>query len=255
MRVGFAGAGNMAGAIARGWAAGDGGPDSMLFCDLDAGRAEALARETGGETRPDLGALGADSDAVVLAVKPAALDDAAAGLGADSPPVISVLAATPVARLREALPGAALLRVMPNQPVEVRAGVLCYAEPDGETADRVEGLLALLAVLGRLVPLAEDDLEAAMAVMSCSPAYVAHFAGELAGAGVREGLAAEVSDAIVADTLEGTAKLLRKRDPQAIIAAVAPRGGATEAGLEALAAGGFATSIDAAVRASLERFR
>jgi pyrroline-5-carboxylate reductase len=254
MRVGFAGAGNMAGAMARGWAAGDGGPEAMLFSDLDAGRAEALAAETGGETRLDLATLAGDSDVVVLAVKPAALDDAAAALGPGIGPVISVLAATPVDRLAEALPGVPLIRVMPNQPVEVRAGVLCYAEPQIEPGLAAE-LLALLGRLGTLVALPEDRLEAAMAVMSCSPAYVAQFAGELAAAGTREGLEPAVSSKLVRQTIAGTAQLLERRAPDELVRAVAPPGGATEAGLEALAAGGFGSSIDAAVRASLERFR
>jgi len=56
-------------------------------------------------------------------------------------------------------------------------------------------------------------------------------------------------------TLEGTAELLRERDPESIRRSVAPPGGATEAGLEALEAGGFEAAIAAAVAASLERFR
>jgi pyrroline-5-carboxylate reductase len=244
----------MAGAMARGWATGEGGADEMLFCDLDAERAERLAVETGGETRSDLASLAADSDAVVLAVKPAALDDAAGELGSRAPAVISVLAATPVARLEEALPGVPVIRVMPNQPVEVRAGVLCYVEPSVDD-ELTESLLALLGALGTLVPLPEDRLEAAMAVMSCSPAYVAQFAGELAAAGAREGLEPDVSAELVRETVAGTARLLGQRGPEDIVRAVAPPGGATEAGLEALAAGGFANAVDAAVRASLERFR
>jgi pyrroline-5-carboxylate reductase len=255
MIVGFAGAGNMAGAIARGWASSPDGPGAMLFCDLDAPRAEALAGEAGGETRASLGELAADSDILLLAVKPAALDAVASELGGQAPPIISVLAATPVARLRETFPGVPVLRVMPNQPAEVRAGVLCYVEPEGMDGGLAERLLGLLGALGSLVPVAESDIEAAMAVMSCAPAYVASFAAELSGAGAREGLDPELSARLVAETLAGTAKLLEQRDAETIIRAVAPPGGATEAGLEALAASGFAASIDAAVRASLERFK
>jgi pyrroline-5-carboxylate reductase len=91
--------------------------------------------------------------------------------------------------------------------------------------------------------------------MSCSPAYVAQFAGELAAAGAREGLEPDVSAELVRETVAGTARLLGQRGPEDIVRAVAPPGGATEAGLEALAAGGFANAVDAAVRASLERFR
>ena len=41
--VGFAGAGNMAAAMARGWARPSDGPEPMLFCDAGSGRAAALA--------------------------------------------------------------------------------------------------------------------------------------------------------------------------------------------------------------------
>ena len=103
----------------------------MLFCDLDADRAAALADEVGGETRDSLAALVADADVLLLAVKPAALDAVAEELGARAPPILSVLAATPLERLGEAFPGVPALRVMPNQPAEVGAGVLVYAEPRG----------------------------------------------------------------------------------------------------------------------------
>src|SRR5947208_13329309 len=99
MKVGFAGAGNMAGAMARGWAAGDGGPEALLFRDPDAERARALADEVGGETRDALPELADDCDVVVLAVKPAALDEVAAELGGKAPALISVLAGTPRARI------------------------------------------------------------------------------------------------------------------------------------------------------------
>ena len=254
MKVGFAGAGNMAGAIARGWAAADGGPEAMLFCDLDAGRAIALAEEVGGETRASLTEIARDSDAVLLAVKPAALDEAAPELR-EARALVSVLAATPVERLSAAFPGVPLLRVMPNQPVEVRRGVLCYVRP-AQTPDEVaEPLLELLGELGTMVPLDEDRIDAAMAVMSCSPAYVALFAERLAAAGEREGLDPAIAVELVAGAIGGTAEQLRVRDPAALREAVAPPGGATEAGLEALDRGGFGEAIEAAVAASLERFR
>ena len=101
----------------------------------------------------------------------------------------------------------------------------------------------------------EETLDAAMAVMSCSPAYVALFAEALAEAGAQDGLEPALSLELVAGTLEGTAELLRERDPQAIRDAVASPGGTTEAGLNALEAGGFREAIASAVEASLARFR
>lgn len=254
MRVGFAGAGNMAGAMARGWAAGEGGPEAMLFCDLDAARASALAEEVGGETRDGLAELARDSELVVLAVKPAALDEVAGELSGQAPPLISVLAVTPTARIAEAFPGVPALRVMPNQPVEVRRGVLCYVPPDGMPEQLLERLLELLGVLGRLVPLEERLIDAAMAIMSSSPAYIALVAEALARGGEREGLEPGLAGELVAGALAGTAELLRKRDPATIRSAVAPPGGATEAGLAELE-GVVEEAFVNAVNASLERFR
>lgn len=240
----------MAAAMARGWARSGSAPE-MLFSDLDSERAENLAREVGGETRPDLTSLVADSDVLLLAVKPAALDDVAAELEGTAPMILSVMAATPLHRLNDAFPGVPALRVMPNQPAEVGRGVMVHAAPQ----EGAEALVELLPALGMAVEIPEESMEAAMAVMSCSPAYVALFAEALAGAGARDGLEPALSLELVAGTLEGTAELLRERDPAAIRRAVAPPGGATEAGLEALSAGGFEEAIAEAVEASLARFR
>lgn len=244
----------MAGAMARGWAAADGGPEAMLFCDIDAERAMALAGEVGGEPRESLGELAGDCDVVLLAVKPAALDDVAGEL-AGAPALASVMAGVSVARLAEAFPGKPLLRLMPNQPVEVRRGVICHPPAHAMPDDLEAELLSLLGRLGDVVAIEENRLDAAMAVMSCAPAYLALIADALNDAGVREGLDLELANELVAGTLEGTAELLRVRGPSEIQVAVASPGGATERGLKALQDAGVPEAIAAAVNASLERLR
>ena len=245
----------MAGAMARGWAGAGNRPEAMLFCDLDSARASALAQEVDGETVDSLAALAGASDLIVLAVKPAALDDVAAELRGRARIVVSLLAGVPTKALTDAFPDTAVLRLMPNQPVEVRRGVICHppaVDMPEETAERV---LALLGELGELVALDEDEINAAMAIMSCSPAYLAMIAEALADEGEREGLDPEVSHALVTGTLEGTAELLRLREPHEIRSAVASPGGATERGLEALESGGLRLAIGHAVRASLAKLR
>lgn len=245
----------MAGAMARGWAGAEGGPDGMLFCDLDRERATSLAADVEGETRETLPEIAAESDVVVLAVKPNALDEAAEQMGRAAPALLSVVAATSTERLADAFPGVPILRVMPNQPVEVRRGVLCHAPAHEMPPEMRTRLLGLLEALGTVVELEEGDIEAAMAVMSCGPAYAARFAAALAAAGAADGLEAKLSLELVAETMAGTAELLALRSPEEVQAAVASPGGTTEAGLNALAAGGFDGAIEAAVAASLERFR
>jgi pyrroline-5-carboxylate reductase len=245
----------MAAAIARGWASAARPPDAMLFCDLVAERAAALAAEVGGETRDSLAELGDSSDVVVLAVKPVALDEAAAELRGHVRAVLSVLAATPTDRIAEAFPGIPVKRVMPNQAAEVGHGVLCHVAAREMSPELEAELVEMLGMLGTAVELPEERIDAAMAVMSCAPAYIALFAEALAAAGAREGLDPAEALSLVASTLTGTGELLGTREPGAIRTAVASPGGTTEAGLEALERGGFTQAIEDAVDASLERFR
>lgn len=244
----------MAAAMARGWAAGAGRPEAMLFCDLDGERARSVADEVGGETRDSLRELARDCEVVVLAVKPGALGEVAEELGGQAPALISILAATPTTALADAFPGVPVLRLMPNQPVEVRRGMLCYVAGVGMPGELLAKLLALLEPLGELVPLEERLIDPAMAVMSSSPAYIALVAEALARGGEREGLDPKLAGELVAGALAGTAELLGKRDPATIRSAVASPGGATEAGLHQLE-GVVEDAFVNAVNASLERFR
>jgi pyrroline-5-carboxylate reductase len=115
-------------------------------------------------------------------------------------------------------------------------------------------LLALLGLLGTLVPLEETQIDAAMAIMSSSPAYIALVAEALAKSGEGEGLDPRLARELVAGALAGTAALLAKHDPAAIRKAVATPGGATEAGLDQLE-GVVEDAFANAVNASLERVR
>ena len=245
MIVGFVGSGSMAAAIARGWA---GEFERMLFSDGGSGRAEELAAELGGEAVSNA-EIAACADLVVLAVKPNRLDEVAPELQ-EAKEVVSVLAITTLAQLQTALPGAEhILRVMPNVGVEVRSGVLCAA---GSATDGSRGKLA---VLGRVVEIAEEDFDAATAVMGCSPAYFALAAEAIADAGARGGLDLQLARELVTETAAGTSELLRRHDPAELRKAVASPGGATEAGLHALDREGARRAFEAAVEASLERMR
>ncbi len=248
------GAGSMAAAMARGWAAGEGGPEAMLFSDAGSGRAAALADELGGETRDAPSELGRDADLVVLAVKPNVLGAAASALAGSAKAVVSVLGATPLSRLEAAFPATPVIRTMPNLAVEVRRGVICHA-PVAVPPPLGAEILGLLGLLGRTVEVTEDLMDAATAVMGCSPAYFALTAEALAEAGAEEGLDPELARELVVETLAGTGQLLGVRHPADLRNAVASPGGSTEAGLEALTEAGAKQALDGAVKASMERMR
>lgn len=240
----------MAAAMARGWAA-SGGPDEMLFTDSGSGRAAALAEETGGRALGGLADLAPESELIVLAVKPKALAVAGEALAGFSGPVVSVLGATPLEALREALPEADVVRVMPNVGVELGRGVICYA-PTPDT-DGAHAAIALLGRIATLVELPERQLDAATAVMGCSIAWVALACEAIAAAGAEAGLEAGLSQDLIARSAAVTGELLLRHDAGELQRAVASPGGSTEAGLDALAERDAAGAYEYAVRASLER--
>lgn len=255
MKIGFAGSGNMAAALARGWAGAEHGPAAMYFADAGSGRAAALAEETGGEAVDSLAELALHADAIILAMKPNAVERAAQQLGGAADAVASVLGATSVARLRELFPGVPVVRTMPTITAEIQRGVIVHAPlapEDGEAAAR---LLNLFGELSHLVEVPDELMDAATATMGCTPAYLAVVVQNLAEAAAAEGLDPEQGYDLVIETFAGTIELLRRYDPITVRQTVASPGGSTEAGLEALADAGVAESFKAAFAASLERMR
>ncbi len=252
MILGFAGSGNMAAAMARGWAGAEGGPDGMLFADSGSGRAAKLAAELGGEAVETLDELAERSDLVVLAVKPKALDEAAPPLAGRVDAVISVLGATPLARLGEVLGSTPVLRCMPNLAVEIRRGVICHTPVDaGDSA--LGAAIGLLDVVATRFEIPEEQLDAATAVMGCSPAYLALVCEALIAAGTEAGLDPELSDRLVRETAAGLGEHQLLRDPADLQRAIASPGGSTEAGLDSLRSDRVPEAVEGAVVASLER--
>jgi len=242
----------MAAAMARGWAASERGPDGMVFVDSGSGRALDLAAELGEQRVAEVAELAERADLIVLAVKPKALDEVAPAIAGRVDAVISVLGATPLERLHEALGDTPVLRTMPNLAVEVRRGVISHT-PVERAEDVLGDALDLLGELGTTVEVAESDLDAATAVMGCAGAYLAKACEALVDAGVEAGLDPELSQKLVREMAAGTGEHLLTLPPAEMHAAIASPGGSTEAGLEALEAAGAMEGFKAAVHASLER--
>ena len=249
MQVGLIGAGNMARALARGWS------EPVLCSDGGSGRARELARELGGEALDSNVEVADRADVVVLCHKPAQFLSVSGQLRGHAKAVASVLGGVTSAALREAY-GVPVFRFMPNTPVEVRQGVVCYS-PEHEVDHGVEDqVLELFGRLGSVVEVPETLIDAASAVMGVGPAYQALLAEAQVDAAVRHGLKPGLASRLVAETMAGTAALLHKReyDTLAVRREVTSPGGTTARGLAALERAGvrpaFQDAFDAVVGAA-----
>ena len=250
MQVGFIGSGNMATALARGWG------EPVLCTDAGSGRAAALASELGGEALTSNRELAERVDVVILAHKPAQLDQVASEIAGTAKAVLSLLARTPRAEVRAAYPDTPAFRLEPNTPVEVRRGVLAFAEPDAPADAELYGALReRFARLGTVVEVPERLMTVAGACSGVGPAYFALLVETQVDAAVRHGMQAATAATLVTETMAGTAELLRRYngDTLALRRAVASPGGTTARGLAALERGGvrpaFARAMDDVVDA------
>ena len=247
MKVGLVGAGNIARALARGWG------EPVLCTDSGSGRAQALVAEVGGQALTSNAEMAERADLIVLCHKPSQLDVVAAQIGRRARAVASVLAATPVAALQAAYPGIPVFRLMPNTPVEVRMGIVCYTAAEGVDPGLQSRVIKLFGRLGSVIELDEGLIDTATAVMGCGPAYVALVTEAQVDAAVRHGLPAPRAAEMVVGTLAGTAELMqaRDRDAAAVRGEVTSPGGLTERGVAALERGGLRAAFDDAFEAVL----
>lgn len=249
MQVGLIGAGNMARALARGWG------DPVLVSDGGSGRARELAAELGGEALDSNVEVADRADLVVLCHKPAQWLSVAQELRGHAKAVASVVGGVETGVLRQEY-GVPVFRFMPNTPVEVRRGVLCYSPEDDLDVELEAQVLDLFGRLGHVVRVPERLIEAASAVMGVGPAYQALLAEAQVDAAVRHGLAPGLAGRLVVETMAGTAALLKIRDYDTLTVRreVTSPGGTTARGLAALERGGvrpaFQDAFDAVVGAA-----
>jgi pyrroline-5-carboxylate reductase len=192
-------------------------------------------------------------------VKPQVIDavvDHISGAVCEGSLVVSIAAGVSCARLESRLPaGTAVVRVMPNTPALVLAGTSVVSGGSEASEAQVEAVRELFSAVGLAIVLPESQQNAATAVSGSGPAYVAMLVDAMARAGVRQGLPRDISERLAVQTVAGTAALLEEtgQHPEQLVDGVASPGGTTIAAVEALEAGGFRASVNAAIAAAVAR--
>jgi pyrroline-5-carboxylate reductase len=252
----------MATALAGGWLrAGLAERESLLASDpLEAAR-EKFTQATGCRAVADNQAVAAQSDVLVLAVKPqhvaAALDELK-GRAVAGKLVISIAAGVTLEALSRGLGSQArLIRVMPNTPCLVGQGASAFCLGPGATADDGRFVDELLCAVGRAVQVPEAWLDAVTGLSGSGPAFVFLMIEALSDGGVKAGLPRDVATLLAAQTVRGAAEMVLAtgEHPAALKDGVASPGGTTIAGLAALEAGAARHALMAAVEAATNRSR
>lgn len=240
--LGILGAGNMAGALARGWG------EPVLATDGGSGRAARLVAELGGEALTSNAELVRRADIIILGHKPDQLHAIAREVDATDKCVFSVLGPTSVAELQQAYPKSTVARVMPNTPVQLRKGVSCIAA-GGEVA------VPLFERVGRVFVLPESKMDLATATIGVTPAYIAVWVEAMIDAAALNGLAPDLAADMFLETMIGTSHLIAAKDYDtlAVRRGVASPGESTVRGVAALERCGIRPMLQEAMKDVLGR--
>ena len=258
--IGFIGTGNMGSAIASA-AARSGQAKEVLLADYDPAKAAALAQTLPGARPSTNEEIARTCQLIVLGVKPQMMAGMLSPLTellrarTDRYVLVTMAAGLSCARIRE-LAGVScpVIRLMPNTPCALGAGVVLYCGLDTEQSD-LDSFAALMAPAGLVDPLDEKLIDAASAISGCGPAYVYLFLEALADGGVACGLPRDKALAYAAQTVEGAARMVLEsgRHPGALKDAVCSPAGSTIQGVRALEANGFRSAALEAVIAAYDK--
>jgi pyrroline-5-carboxylate reductase len=260
-KLGFIGAGNMAGALIKGLIAAKlYKPKDIIASDTVPAQLKKLAKAYHVEGSHDNRAVVRAAQTIILAVKPQILDQVLAEIRPEVTKdklFISIAAGVTLRRLENGLGGnARVVRVMPNTPALLGKGIAVVvrgtkAKPKDEklTVTMFRGVGEALAVKD------EALMDPVTGLSGSGPAYVYLFAEALITGGVQEGLEPKVAAQLTYQTIEGAVAMLKEtgKTPKELRDMVTSPGGTTLAGLSRLAEGSFADTVAAGVGAATRR--
>jgi pyrroline-5-carboxylate reductase len=246
----------VAGLLDAGWEGAN-----LAVAEIDGDRRRALeGRFPDVRVVPSPAWAAAETDVLVVAVKPADVTDALGTCASSLPTgalVLSIAAGVTLATIEAAVPEHPVVRAMPNTPALVRQGAAAIAPGRLATDTHLALAERVLGAVGIVVRVPEKLLDAVTGLSGSGPAYLFLVAETLIEAGVLVGLPRDVASVLVRQTILGSATLLGDgtEGPEALRAAVTSPGGTTAAGLQILEEHGVRAAFLSAVQAATDRSR
>ena len=222
---------------------------------------EKLNEDFGVSASEDNASAVMGADVVVLAVKPQVLQEVVTPLGnliAETRPLLISVAAGVTSSSIERWVGGhpALIRVMPNTPALIGAGISALYANGNVSDDQRAFAEKIVSAVGKTIWIEEERLmDAVTAVSGSGPAYFFYVMQAIHDAAVREGLDAKTARLLSLETALGAARLAVEstEDPGTLQKQVTSPGGTTEAAIRVLNDSGVGDALQRAVSAARAR--
>ncbi len=262
LQIGFIGGGNMAQAIIRGLLHSGHNPSHVHIADPSEKQRDCLASING-----DLGISANNKDVaaiaqvLVLAVKPQMMTLALEELAADPRPekqlIVSVAAGITLSSIQSVTgPSAPVIRVMPNHPALVNAGISVLIATDSATEEQKQWAEQITSVIGKSLWIDDETMmDAVTAISGSGPAYFYLLMEIMEECAQQLGLPAELAQALVKQTAFGSGQVATESDGafSSLRASVTSPGGTTAAATNLLEEEGIRDIFRKALTAARDR--
>lgn len=207
-KIGFVGAGNLAEAVVKGLTNSQ--SPEIRMTDINPERLQRL-QQVYGAIPSTLEQVVGQSDIIIIAVKPKDILDVLSEIqrvNYKGKLFISVAAGISLEVIENHLPGAAVVRIMPNTATAVLQSVTGMAKGSRVSEEQAEAAAGIFATVGKVLWLEERKMNAVTAISGSGPAYYYLFTELLMKAGIELGLTEEEAEVLVRQTIIGAGHMM-----------------------------------------------
>lgn len=262
MRIGFLGAGNMGGAILRGYApeAAEKGDKLFVYNRTEAVR-KVLEQEFEAVTAcSSAEELVKNSDVLILGIKPGGFAEMLPQIAewcTKDKLVVSMAAGISIEFIEKHLGSdQPVVRIMPNTPAQVGEAMTSVSRNKYVDDVMLESVLQIFGAIGRAEEVDEELIHCVIGVSGSSPAYTYMYIDALAQAAVDNGMTEEKARIFAAQAVLGAAKMVLENEeisPEQLRINVCSPGGTTIEAVNKLFENGFVDNIKEGFQAAVEK--
>lgn len=177
------------------------------------------------------------ADLIILAVKPQKFEEVVGGISdlCAGKCVVSIAAGISTDWIRARLPGALVVRVMPNTPLQLGLGAAAVAQAPDVPEELFRCVCDIFSAAGFVSVIPESQMDNVIPVSGSSPAFFFRMADVMVRWAVEQGMDSQVALELASAAMKGSAEMLLKsgRTAGELTRQVCSPGGTTLAALSA----------------------
>ena len=259
-KVVFIGSGNMAEAIISGFVKYDIINRNNIFCnDISAERLQVMSQKYAVNITQDKSEALNKADIVFLTIKPqhfkGVLEEYGKQIG-KAKMIVTIAAGITTEFVEKYLSKkSVVIRVMPNTPALGGKGAMAVCGGTNATKENINDIADLFSVIGRVVLVEENLINAITAVSGSGPAYVFYFSEIMRQAAEHLGIPSDMAKELVYQTIFGSGKMLIESGLEDTVLRknVTCPGGTTEKAMEEFINSDFKQIVFSAIEKAKQR--